>query len=454
MAKSRDANRGAIIKRPRARLDHKSGGANADADAQLRAQVEFYSKLRDSLFANSDLTAAQAVDTVALAVLADVATFPAELGQVVVLLPPPESTTQRPLPRHDLFSPPVASLRPPKRPATRSSTDSKPSATKKRRGSKDQDEDSDKCRLELPDDCPREIRRDIHRLFKTAAEQGKLPYRIAYPWAGQRAWYDPQKYPGLYLVPWRYWMRHRPTFFDCTLYAPSEKSEARRKSKSNAVQGRLILISMNVMTFGWYGFPELSKAKAGSTTPSQTDLATLFRTDRFRYDRILARALDPYHIDEDGYQSIPELLRPWLASSTTFMAASRPTQLAAKLQKGAYEVPGEEKPFKPKEQGGDDSDFVDDEDTFAVLPPTAPVTGSYPFTSSEEEDEADELEDKRSAPPADEADGDQEDDDQGDLHEDDDEHSPGTGDQSRADQDDSPVPSMGSTTSKSAAKSK
>ncbi|KAE9039548.1 hypothetical protein PR002_g5446 [Phytophthora rubi] len=311
MAKSRDANRGAIIKRPRARLDHKSGGANADADAQLRAQVEFYSKLRDSLFANSDLTAAQAVDTVALAVLADVATFPAELGQVVVLLPPPESTTQRPLPRHDLFSPPVASLRPPKRPATRSSTDSKPSATKKRRGSKDQDEDSDKCRLELPDDCPREIRRDIHRLFKTAAEQGKLPYRIAYPWA-----------------------------------------------------------------------------------------------------------------------------------------------VAAKLQKGAYEVPGEEKPFKPKEQGGDDSDFVDDEDTFAVLPPTAPVTGSYPFTSSEEEDEADELEDKRSAPPADEADGDQEDDDQGDLHEDDDEHSPGTGDQSRADQDDSPVPSMGSTTSKSAAKSK
>lgn len=320
MAKSHDSNRDAIVKRLRARLDRKSRGANADADAQLCAQVEFYSKLRHSLFSNSNSTEAQALDTVALAVLADDATFPAVLRQAVLLLPSPGMMTQETPPSHDLFTLPTAPSRSSKRPAPRSDADAKPTATKKRRGAKDQDDDSDQCSLELPEDCPPEIRRDLQRIFKAATVQGKLPFRIAYPWAGQRAWYDPQKYPDLHLVHWRYWMRHRPTFFDCALYAPSEKSDAHRKSKSNAVQGRLVLISMNIMLFGWYGFLELfengphdmlmwlggkaarhsvaAKVKAGSTTPSQTDLATLFRTDRPRYDRILARALDPYHIDD------------------------------------------------------------------------------------------------------------------------------------------------------------
>ncbi|KAE9354919.1 hypothetical protein PF008_g4307 [Phytophthora fragariae] len=156
--------------------------------------------------------------------------------------------------------------------------------------------------LDLPDDCPPEIRRDLGRLFKEAAAQGKAPFRVAYPWAGQWVWYDPQVHPDMYLVHWRYWMRFRPTFFNCALYAPTDSSEARHKKKSDAIQGRLIMISMNVMTFGYYGFLGLyedgahdmlmwlggkaarhsvaAKAKAGSVVTSQTDLATLYRTDR------------------------------------------------------------------------------------------------------------------------------------------------------------------------------
>ncbi|KAE9009300.1 hypothetical protein PR002_g15650 [Phytophthora rubi] len=43
--------------------------------------------------------------------------------------------------------------------------------------------------------------------------------------------------------------------------------------------------------------------------PPPEDVATLLSKDRVRYDRVLERALDPTAIDEDGYSSIPELLK-------------------------------------------------------------------------------------------------------------------------------------------------
>ncbi|KAG3244531.1 hypothetical protein PI124_g10697 [Phytophthora idaei] len=45
-----------------------------------------------------------------------------------------------------------------------------------------------------------------------------------------------------------------------------------------------------------------------TTTPAQEDLAVVYKRDRRRYDRIIARALDPYQVDEDGYSPISELL--------------------------------------------------------------------------------------------------------------------------------------------------
>ncbi|KAE8977651.1 hypothetical protein PF011_g23568, partial [Phytophthora fragariae] len=76
MAKSREANRGAVLRRLRARLDRRTGGADAGADAQLRAQVDFYVRLRAALFANSGSTNVDAVDAVAVAALADDVTLP------------------------------------------------------------------------------------------------------------------------------------------------------------------------------------------------------------------------------------------------------------------------------------------------------------------------------------------------------------------------------------------
>ncbi|KAE8986473.1 hypothetical protein PR002_g22339 [Phytophthora rubi] len=227
-----------------------------------------------------------------------------------------------------------------------------------------------------------------------------------------------------------------------------------------------------------------AKAKAGSVVTSQTDLATLYRTDRARYDRILANALDPYHIDEEGYKSIPELLEqtnaldptrkphlrlndealarivfdvnsgpppttawvgnkssgPWKVLLSNRRIHEVQVYIAKKLKKGTYEVPGEEKPFKPKEQGDADSDFLDDEDMFTTLAPTPPVEGGYPAGSSDDED-AEELEEKL---PADEA---------PDEDDEDPEDPPDQGGEGEP-SDEPPAKSKGSDSSASATKSK
>ncbi|KAE9112496.1 hypothetical protein PF006_g19971 [Phytophthora fragariae] len=99
-----------------------------------------------------------------------------------------------------------------------------------------------------------------------------------------------------------------------------------------------------------------------------------------------------------------------------------------------------QKPFKPKEQGDADSDFLDDEDMFTTLAPTPPVEGGYPAGSSDDED-AEELEDKL---PADEA-PDEDDEDQEDP--------PGQGGEGEP-SDEPPAKSKGSDSSASATKSK
>ncbi|KAE8951897.1 hypothetical protein PF011_g32853, partial [Phytophthora fragariae] len=96
--------------------------------------------------------------------------------------------------------------------------------SKKQRKSKAQDLDDDEpddeedapegegaeaYELPLPAKCPAAIRRDIAKIIKQAAAQGKTPPRMAYPW-----WRD--------------------VFFSCALYAPSDECTARRKKKSNA----------------------------------------------------------------------------------------------------------------------------------------------------------------------------------------------------------------------------
>ncbi|KAE9311716.1 hypothetical protein PF008_g20136 [Phytophthora fragariae] len=196
MAKSREANREAVLRRLRARLDRRTGGADAGADAQLRAQVDFYVRLRAALFANSGSTNVDAVDAVAVTALADDGTLPIELPVTLTLLPPPDALHVVAAPAHDLFTVPTAPARSStKRSPSRGATKAPPS--KKQRKSKAQDLDDDEpddeedapegegaeaYELPLPAKCPAAICRDIAKIIKQAAAQGKTPPRMAYPW--------------------------------------------------------------------------------------------------------------------------------------------------------------------------------------------------------------------------------------------------------------------------------
>ncbi|KAE8981306.1 hypothetical protein PR001_g24042, partial [Phytophthora rubi] len=421
MAKSREANREAVLRRLRARLDRRTGGADAGADAQLRAQVDFYVRLRAALFANSGSTnvdAVDAVDAVAVAALADDVTLPIDTHV------------------HQAFPVSGAAKAPP---------------SKKQRKSKAQDLDDDEpddeedapegegaeaYELPLPAKCPAAIRRDIAKIIKQAAAQGKTPPRMAYPWVGQRAWYDPQEHPALHVAHWRFWMQWRDVFFSCALYAPSDECTARRKKKSNAGQARLAFISLNILELGFYDFLDIfengshdnlmwlggkaalcsaaakANVKGNSDATAATDLATLYRNDRGRYDAILARALDPYRVDEDGYQSISNLLEQTDALNPTKPPHLRPRRhrhariraLAKKLKplakKGQLPFPAQKAYDEDKEQRDDYSDFEDDEDMFTVLPPP-------PHLDEVDDGEPDELDE--SLPDAGQDQGDDED---------------------------------------------
>ncbi|EGZ07363.1 hypothetical protein PHYSODRAFT_262637 [Phytophthora sojae] len=411
MAKSRAENKAVIIRRLRSRLDRTTRGASAEADARLRAQVDFYARLRSSIFVNGDSLGITALDDVVVDVLADDTLLPAELARTVVLLPAPTTMDTEPAPAHDLFA----------------------------------------YLFDLPDTCPRDVQRDVEKLVKAAAKQGKSPPRAAYPWAGPRAWYDPEEFPELHLMHWRYYMRHRDTFFDCALYAPTDNSDARRRDKLNANQGRLVLVSANVCLFGWYGFLDRfentvhdnlmwlgGKAAKRSVSAkgkdsSATGLVTLWRHERSRYDSLMAHLLDPCRVDEDGYQSIRELLeqtealdptRPphlrlgdealarialdagrkppnpaWIGNKSggiwkTLLTNSRiralQVKIAKQLKEGTYRVGMDLKPFPHKEQGDNDSNYTDD--TLAVEPPSPPVDEEL------EDVEENESEEKPSTP--------------------------------------------------------
>ncbi|EGZ06525.1 hypothetical protein PHYSODRAFT_254459 [Phytophthora sojae] len=484
MTKSRDVNKETVMRRLRARLDRRSRGADAEADARLRAQVDFYVRLRAALFANGGSTNVGAVDAVAVALL-----------ETVTLLSLPDSLHVVAAPPHDLFIVPAPQARSSgKRPTTRGA--SKPPPSKKQRKSRAQDQDEDDADDEegapeddgaeeyefpLPAKCPATIRRDISKIIKQAGTQGKTPPRMAYPWTGPRAWYDHQEHAALHVVHWRFWMHWHDVFFACALYAPSDECTARRKKKSNAGQARLAFLSLNIVQLGFYDFLDVfesathdnlmwlggkaarrsvaakANARGNSDATVATDLATLVRNDRGRYDAIIARALDPYRVDEDGYQSISDLLEQtdalnptkpahlrlsdeaidvtgssppnpsWVGNKSAdtwkvLLGDARIRALAKKLKPlvkmGKQPFPAQKAYDEDKEQHDDYSDFEDDEDMFTVLPPT-------PDLDEEDDGEPDELDEHL---PETEADQDQEDDEELDDHEADEDRGSGAND--------------------------
>jgi hypothetical protein len=198
---------------------------------------------------------------------------------------------------------------------------------------------------------------DLARIEDEAVDQDTTPERLAYRWRDQPAWYDPDEKSDLHLMHWRFVMRHRATFFDLAVYAPTDASSARRKQKTLACQARLLFISRNIEEFGYYGFLDLfensahdhlmwlggkaakhsldakkAKKKDDAADPPQKDLAKLLRRGPSHYERVIERVLDPDTVDEEGYTSIPELLTKSHALDPTRPAHLRlPTHALARI---------------------------------------------------------------------------------------------------------------------------
>ncbi|KAG1684698.1 hypothetical protein DVH05_010603 [Phytophthora capsici] len=285
--------------------------------------------MRSRLMCNHCTVGLEILDELAVSVI-DHDPHPRYLDQVVTLLPPPADMHRERPPLHALFQPRFTSKTVlTKRPA--SSSRAPPPSTKKARiapNSKAKTT-SRSYSLNLTDDIHPSIKADLNELLQQAADEGKAPFRLAYPWKGQRAWYDPTEYPDLHLQHYRFWMASREAFWLSALYPPTKNSNPRRKAKTYAVQARLRFISRCIEFFGYFDFlrcfentshdtlmwfgGKAAKHAPGSKTkisssPAPEDLATLHKKDRARYDRTIGRAFDPLSIDEDGYSSIPELL--------------------------------------------------------------------------------------------------------------------------------------------------
>ncbi|KAG1688774.1 hypothetical protein DVH05_003084 [Phytophthora capsici] len=130
--------------------------------------------------------------TLCWASLTDDGTVSTVLTDVVTLLPPPDAMQPGEPPSHSLFAPSSSS----KRPATRSASKLSPPPKKRRT--------KPSYTLELPDNTPKRVRSDVEALLKKVDATGKAPYRLAYPWDGERAGYDPAKYPDLHLQHYRF----------------------------------------------------------------------------------------------------------------------------------------------------------------------------------------------------------------------------------------------------------
>ncbi|KAG1683493.1 hypothetical protein DVH05_015073 [Phytophthora capsici] len=419
-----------------------------ETNAAATAQATFWTQFRQAVYVNDHSEGLDHLDDVALSIISEESSLPS-LTQPVILLPRPADMRDAAAPTHELFQPKKA---PVKRSAPTRSNKSPPS--KKLRASKAKTKtkktNPPSYSLNLPDNLATEVREDLDDLLRHAAAEDKTPFRLAYPWNGERAWYDPVKHPKLHLHHYRFWMKYRETFLVHTLYAPTKNSGPRRKLKASAIQARLKFLSYCIEEFGyfdflrrfedtphdrlmWLGGKAAKHAPAGkiysNSTPPLEDLATLYRKDHTRYDRTLARALDPKKIDEDGYTSIPELLEQtqaldpslkehlllsdralarvlldvtqaspppntnwvgpkssgvWKTLLSDQSLGSLQLEILGQIHDGTYTVLDDEKDFKSSEMGADDSHFEDDGGHFTVKSPSLPLLPLQPDDSADD----------------------------------------------------------------------
>ncbi|KAG3251063.1 hypothetical protein PI124_g4317 [Phytophthora idaei] len=224
--------------RLRARLEDES--KQPDADTALRAQIEFWTRLHAILAANESSYGLEALDNLALALMDEDNGGQAVLEAVVSILPSPVLMHTGQVQASEIFQLPTAHTRSSKR--NNSRTPPKASTAKKQRTFKNA-RTVIPYSFDLPEDVEDQIHQDLDRLITEAAKKDKTPPRVAYPWKGQRVWYDPAMYPLLHQKCWLFWMRFRYVVLLLALYPPTNNAVARRKLKASALPTRLQLLS-------------------------------------------------------------------------------------------------------------------------------------------------------------------------------------------------------------------
>ncbi|KAF1787343.1 hypothetical protein GQ600_9036 [Phytophthora cactorum] len=353
----------------RARLEEKS-----KESTPLHAAIEFWSRLRAILAANSHSTGIETLDRLVSKLLAD-DNFPAALEEDQALQSVHSgqgSTREEAAPGQEeglgsfLFPPP----------------------DRRRRSA-----------------C---ARLGAHRQDLGGLRQDASPHGVSVE--GSPGLVPPQASPRAHLRHWRFWMRFRLLFLLLSLYPPTENAAARRKLKTNALQARLQLLSAFVGEIGYYGL-----LTAFEDTVHDNLMWFGGRAANVT-GKVIANARDSFEVDSHGYRSIPEMLelsqaldptRPnnlrlsdkALARIALDVATGSPpkenwvgnrnrgpwkellsdrslrviqVEVAQLLTEGKPVVVHTERPFQACDVGDDDSDFEEDGE-YTALKPSAPV---------------------------------------------------------------------------------
>ncbi|OWY93037.1 hypothetical protein PHMEG_00037711 [Phytophthora megakarya] len=155
-------------------------------------------------------------------------------------------------------------------------------------------------------------------VLKKSLKQGKVPWRLAYPWQGQILFYDPAEFPSVYLGHWRFWNTNREIFWRSIFQVPLDGTQAatnRRHDKYKANAAREKDHSLCWMgRIPGFGLRESKTLVEGLPTE---DLVALQKSDATRYTHILGQALVPELLDRYGFQSVLEILIHAVAFDTT-----------------------------------------------------------------------------------------------------------------------------------------
>ncbi|KAE9145840.1 hypothetical protein PF006_g9343 [Phytophthora fragariae] len=305
----------------------KPKGSKVHDTGRMLAQLAFWCDMREALAANEATMGLEILDDVAEAILDESGKAKEALSGPVLILPEPSRQCKsQGAPDHQRFT----SYMPESPMSQPSSARNHPSPGKKRKASSAAKAVSFFMDA-LAEKVPQQIRIDLDKLYERASKLNVSPYELAYPWKGSRLFYDPALYPHVHVGHWGWWHQHRPNFWDWQLHAPLAGRKAldrHRKRKMDAVDARLVFISLCIETWGYYNFLQRLEdilderllmwwgGQPGKNQPQGTDyigpviesLAVLRRRDAAAYSAKMKHALEPFHLDRGGFTRMTDML--------------------------------------------------------------------------------------------------------------------------------------------------